>query len=161
MAASSSSSTPAPARPPTLGEQVREALGKTEAYRRYTDEDMASLYGAARSLMNAGRFDKAQSLLMVCSLYRPHEPRYLTALGTCHRQLQQLEKAVQAFSMACAMDPMHYDAALQMGECLLRLRQADLARRVLTALVECGKHAPDAVIPAARAKVLLELAVPA
>lgn len=146
--------------PLSAAEQIRNAVVSSASYRRFSDDDLGSVFATAKSFMGAGRFDKAMSMLLVCAMYRPHEPKYLTALGVCHRRLGQHEMAVQAFALATSMDPMHYDAALQAAECLLRLRRHDDARQVLRALVDCGSLTEDAAPQAARAKVLLELAVP-
>jgi len=143
---------------PTLGEQVRGAVAASAASRRFSDPEVEYIHATAQSLLRAGRMDKALSMLVVCVLYRPHNSKYLMSLGMCHRRLHNDHQALQAFAMATAMDPMNYDAALQVGECLLRLRRVDESRKVLGALVECAKQVEQAARPAARAKVLLELA---
>ena len=142
---------------PTLGDMVLKAVAGTTAARRFCDADVEFIHATAVGLMRAGRMDKALSMLVVCAMYRPHNSRYLLALGNCHRLLRHDEEALQAFAMATAMDPMNYDAALQVGECLLRLRRVDESRKVLGALVECAQQVEQAALPAARAKVLLEL----
>ncbi len=152
----------APAEPLSpVARRIRDAIASTESYRRFSDADLHAMYATATSFMASGRFDKAVSILIVCCMYRPHQPKYLVALGVCHRRLQQYEMAVRVFSLATSMDPMHYDAALQTAECLLRLQRPDEARQVLKNLVECGKLVKEASFFGARAKVLLEFMVPA
>lgn len=141
------------------GERIRNALASSASYRRFTDADLEALYGTARSFMSAGRFDKAMSMLALCAMYRPQVAKYLVALGTCHRRLDQHEMAVQAFALAAGLDPMRYDAALQTAECLLRLQRRSEAQHVLTSLVECGKVVQEAAPFSVRAKVLLDLMV--
>jgi len=143
---------------PTLGELVRKGVAGTAAARRFSDAEVEFIHATAIGLLRAGRMDKALSMLVVCALYRPHNSKYLLALGTCHRLLRHDEEALQVFAMVTAMDPMNYEAALQVGECLLRLRRVDESRKVLGALVECAQQVEQAALPAARAKVLLELA---
>lgn len=145
----------------TAGERIHAALASTTAYRRFSDADLEGLYGTARSFMSAGRYDKAMSMLALCAMYRPQVAKYLVALGTCHRRLDQHEMAVQAFALAAGLDPMRYDAALQTAECLLRLRRRQEAHHVLTSLVECGKVMKEAAPFGTRAKVLLDLMEPA
>lgn len=144
-------------RPQTLGERVQAAMADSAAARRLSDDELECVHSMGQSLMRAGRLDKALSLLLVCALYRPHNARYLLAVGLCHRRLGRDIEALQALALATSMDPMNYDAALLCAECLLRLRRTDEARKVLAALAECGRVVPQAKTHGARAQALLDL----
>lgn len=159
MAASSASRAPATASASSeLGQRLRETLARSAAAHRFSDQDIEGLYAIGLSLMNAARFERARSMLVLCALYRPYEARFLVALGVCHRRLKNEEQALQAFATAACVDPGHFEAMLQAAESLLRLGRAGEARRFLQQLVDCGAHLSAARPFAARAQVMMDLA---
>jgi type III secretion system low calcium response chaperone LcrH/SycD len=134
---------------------LRSAAAALPSHERFSDEQIAGLYAVGYDLCAQGQYDKAVSFLILAALYRPGERNYMLALGICHKALKQHARAIQAFSMATALDPTNPDAALHVAECLLALKRRDEAESLLASVVECarlgGRH--EAVLR--RAEVIL------
>jgi Flp pilus assembly protein TadD len=140
-----------------LGDRLSQAVASSALVRRFTDDEVESLYGMGQALLQAGQVDKALSMHFVCTIYRPFSGKYLVGLGKCHREAGNEHAAFQTFAAASTLEPMNFRAALQMGESLMRMHRVDDARRIFESIVDCAKDTKEALPAAARATALLGL----
>ena len=121
-------------------------LEALDSSKRFTQEELETVYGLAHNLYSTGRFDEALRYFAFLTLYRPTDPKFLLGLAASQQMSRNYEAAIQTYSFLTLLDPTDPGPTLRIGECLMLLGQADEARdsfRMVIALANAsGQHGP-------------------
>lgn len=99
------------------------------------------LYWQARSLVKAGHYDWAISLLAAAD---QTDPEVLNYLGYSHRKAGRLETGIGFYKRALALDPDYVLVREYLGEGYVSAGKLDLARDQLAEIkARCGRTCPE------------------
>ncbi len=98
------------------------------------DDD--GLYGAARELAYAGRYEDAITALRAMS--DPEDDRVLTTLGFAYRKAGDLDRGMGYYQQALAKNPDNLLARSYMGQALVEMGEITLARAELSEIRRRG-----------------------
>ncbi|WP_048439659.1 hypothetical protein [Caenimonas sp. SL110] len=115
-----------------------------------------SLYARVYMLTEQGRFDQANVLLALISMYRPDEPKFLLASAICFRKTGCYEEAVQKFAKVMELAPDDDGPAFQMIECMGLMGRQDDAVDLLKSMAAVARR-DGKTETLERATALLEL----
>ena len=107
-----------------------------------TQENMEAIYAVAFNLYSAAKYEQAHSLFQYLCMLLPYEKKYWLGLGACRQMRKEYQSAVDAYCLACALDPSDPNAPLHAGECLLSLGNAEGADKSFEMAVEFAGKDP-------------------
>lgn len=107
-----------------------------------TDEQMEAGYAVAFGLIEQGRAEEAEALLVWMCGMDQYQPKYLIALGYARQQQRKYRSAVEAFGAAGLLEVANPVPALRAAECLLALGDTEPARSALRAALHWSGKDP-------------------
>lgn len=96
----------APATDPTVRERLRQA----QAAAQLDPSDFGTLVNLGNSAYDAHEFAQAIDAYEKALMIRSDDPNVLTDLGTAYRNQGQLDRALELFRKARALDPRHWQS---------------------------------------------------
>ena len=108
-----------------------EAMGEANAALNLDPHNLLGLYGKARLLMHAQKFDMAKDLLEKAIEKFPQERLFTSLLGTMHYKLGNYDSAEKLFRKSISIDPQSTSAYAQLNAVLVRQNRIDEALQVL------------------------------
>ena len=104
-----------------------------------SDETIEGLYALAYSHYMAGNFADAETLFKALCLYKHTENRFWMGLAGCRQALNNLEGAIDAYSMAGVVQAMdNPEPFLLAGMCYIKMGERQKAIDVLNGAVVLG-----------------------
>jgi len=106
-----------------------------------TDEQ---LYEQGKALAEAGKYDEALGVLAKVS--KQDDPKVLNYIGYSHRKAGRLDKAIESYLKALAIDPDFVQARAYLGEGYISAGKLDLAKVELDEIkARCGETCKEYV----------------
>lgn len=121
---------------PDIGRGDARQTEAAQALRAMDDGAVANLYRRAYWLRRQGDARQAGHLLTALLLMRPDQPAFWTAMGECCAAVQDHDNAALAMARAAQLQPDHAPASVGLVRSLLVLGRSDLARPLLSALMD-------------------------
>ena len=136
-------------------------LEALESSRRYSGEELETVYALAHNLYSSGRFEEALRYFAFLTLYRPTDPKYLVGLAAAQQMARRFEAAIQTYSFLTLLDPTDPQPTLRIGECLMLLGQTAEARDCFAMVVALANASGQHPAAKSRAEGLLAALDPA
>lgn len=120
-----------------------------------TDEQMEAGYAVAFGLIEQGRAEEAEALLVWMCGMDQYQPKYLIALGYARQQQHLYRSAAEAFGAAALQEVANPVPPLRAAECFLALGEPEPARSALRAALHWSGKDPKHAWIRERAGLLL------
>lgn len=118
------------------GENLQSILG-------WSDEIVATMFQAARSLYEQKRYDEAADAFVFLVTINPTVPSFWISAGMVAEAQQDAEKAVQAYRMAILYGADHYPSYAHAARCYMEQGRRREALAVVTLAEEVAQSRDD------------------
>jgi type III secretion system low calcium response chaperone LcrH/SycD len=128
-------------------EALRSIFSGLPGASRFTDQECEMIYSQGCAFFRQNKYEKAADVFSFLALYRPLEPRYMSANAMCQKLLKRFDIAVQLFTTVMSLDPGNPKPVMHAAECFLALGEEKVAIESLELVIAmAGDHAEHAAL---------------
>lgn len=121
-----------------------------------SEKEMEGMYARGYELQKQRHFEKAQHVFEYLCYLNHYNESYWIALGFCHEQRKNYQKAIQAYVMAGILDADNPIPSLRTAECLLHMGKLSQAKEAAEMAMEVSGDDPRFKQRRERAEFLLK-----
>jgi type III secretion system low calcium response chaperone LcrH/SycD len=139
-----------------VGRLVEELEG-LESSKRFTEEQLETVYALGHSLYASGKYEEALRYFAFLTLYRPIDAKFLRGLAATQQMAKQYEAAIQVYSFLTLLDPHDPTPTLRIGECLMMMGETEQAREAFSMVADLARLGGADAPLGTRAKGLIDV----
>lgn len=139
--------------------QLKEELEALTSSRRFTAEELETMYGFAYQAFNQGKHLDGLCIFQFVVIYAPTNIKYLRALGAASKQCEDYDKAFAVFAFLAMLEPHNPAHTLMAAEIQLLLGQTAQAEVSLRAVAAFCREVGGNEKEMKRAEAILHLLV--
>jgi type III secretion system low calcium response chaperone LcrH/SycD len=139
--------------------QLKEELEALSSSRRFTAEELETMYGLAYQAYTQGKHHDGLCIFQFVVIYAPTNFKYLRALGAASKQCEDYDKAFAVFSYLAMLEPHNPAHTLMVAEIQLLLGQTAEAEASLRAVAAYCHEVGGSDKEMKRAEAILHLLV--
>lgn len=105
-----------------------------------SNENLPSLYDHAIQLLNAHRYEEAESALSLLTKLNPYLPDFWLGLGLSYMGMASFSQAFQSFLMACTMNPYRFDGYENAVQACIEMNNYPQAQAIINQACQFAKR---------------------
>ncbi|WP_236844248.1 tetratricopeptide repeat protein [Bordetella sp. 02P26C-1] len=121
-----------------------EGLEELPSSKRFTREQLETIYALAYAHLAQGQYGQALPLLAFLAQYGPTKRQYLYGLALSLQMLNHLDEAIGMYSLCAVLYPDAHEAVQRIAQCHVSAGRPEAARLALNDLLEEARAAGDA-----------------
>ncbi len=119
-------------------------------------KDMDALYVITEMQLQAGKYEDAFRMFNVLCMLNPQDPRFLFGGAMARQKLGDYTTASIYYYLAAVLDYDNPTPMLHLSECLMALKDKEIAKNILQQTVELAEKSAEYATISQRAKTILE-----
>jgi type III secretion system low calcium response chaperone LcrH/SycD len=129
-----------------VAQEVFDGLSTLSSSRRFTLEQLETIYALGYSHIIQGQYAQALPILAFLVQYGPAQRHYLYGLALCLQMQGRFDEAVGIYSLCVLIYPDSYEATQRIAQCQVDAHRYDEARETLQGLLAHAQQSGNAQI---------------